>query len=131
MNSKTQQTEIKEPILANAIVEYMDYCKADYEARWNTVSPNSAGGQYSMRAHPGQKYIRLTSRIDYNGQPDGQVSCHSFIVKRDFVTSTGLDLKQGDILMAASYDQPALNKVRGNVLQRKYGKSSWTGTGYL
>jgi hypothetical protein len=128
MNSKTQ-VDIKQPTFANAILEYMDYCKADYDVK-NEAGIKAHGGEYSIRAFPGRKFIRLVHQITYN-EKYGQITAHSFICKTNFVTSDGKFFEQGDILMAASFNEPALNKARGNVLRRAYGKSSWTGTGYL
>jgi hypothetical protein len=36
-------------------------------------------------------------------------------------------LKEGDILKCASWKAPALNFIRGNILEGNYGNCRWTG----
>ena len=52
-------------------------------------------------------------------------SVHSFIVKEDKVIR-GKEWKKGDILMAASFQSPALNFIRGNIF--KDYEIRWVGT---
>ena len=105
-----------------ALTAYFDYLKADY-------AKNGSGGgaldQYYATAMNGQKFQRV---VAHNW---GSRSAHSFIVKRAHVTSGGIKLEVGDILMAASWAAPALNAVRGNILKPDYRNCTWTGTGYL
>ena len=53
-------------------------------------------------------------------------SASSFIVAVDDVKR----FKKGDILMAASWNAPARNRARGNVIDGGYG-INWTGAEYL
>ena len=58
---------------------------------------------------PKRKWIRIVT--DRNGI---NRSVHSFIVKNDCVAN-GKSWRKGDILKAASWNAPALNKPRGNI----------------
>ena len=53
---------------------------------------------------------------------------HSFIVKEDTIIRKK-QWKKGDLLKPASYGQPALNKPRGNILEKYIVQ--WTGPLYL
>ena len=66
-----------------------------------------------LRTKEGQKYIKV---ITGN-------SVHSFIVN----TEEDAKFKRGDILMAAGWKAPARNFSRGNILEGKFGKTTWTG----
>lgn len=57
-----------------------------------------------------------------------QQSVHSFIVKEDKEIRRK-NWKKGDILFCASFNQPALNKARGNIFSDYVIK--WTGPLYL
>jgi len=75
----------------------------------------------SWKIQPGQKFIKLVSKG----------SVHSFIVKEDMYTPGGqLRFRKGDILKAASWRAPALNRARGNVFDGHY-PMQWTGPLYL
>lgn len=75
----------------------------------------------SWKIQPGQKFIKLVSKG----------SVHSFIVKEDMYTPGGqLRFKKGDILKAASWRAPAMNRARGNVFDGNY-PMQWTGPLYL
>lgn len=75
----------------------------------------------SWRVEPGQKFIKLVSKN----------SVHSFIVKEDMLTPGGQPrFRKGDVLKAASWRKPALNRARGNVLDGHY-LMKWTGPLYL
>jgi len=69
----------------------------------------------SMRATKGQRYIKVIQGI----------SVHCFIV----ATSEDKQFKLGDVLMAESWNRPARNRARGNVLTGFY--TEWTGAPYL
>jgi hypothetical protein len=63
----------------------------------------------------GKKYIKV---VQENG-------VFAFIVKEDFK-----HFKKGDVLKAAGFNAPALNRARGNVLTGGYS-IRWTGPEYL
>ena len=63
----------------------------------------------------GKKYIKIVQ--------DTGVFC--FVVKENFK-----HFLKGDILKAAGYNAPALNRARGNVLSGNYS-IQWTGPLYL
>lgn len=65
-----------------------------------------------MRYEVGRKYIRVICGS----------SCHSFIVKK-----TDGKWKEGDILMAGSWAGPSTNFIRGNILESKLDRVTWTG----
>jgi len=65
---------------------------------------------------PGSKYIKIVH----------DSSVHCFVVRKD--TNK---FKKGDILKAASWSTPSLNKARGNVLTGDLSKVLWTGVEYL
>ena len=69
------------------------------------------------------KYYYKFLKANGSGQ-----SVHSFIVKEDKEIRRK-HWKKGDLLMAASFSQPALNKPRGNILGEY--KDQWTGPLYL
>ena len=69
----------------------------------------------SFKILNGRKFIKI---INDN-------SVKAFIVKEDFK-----HFKKGDVLKAASWRAPALNKPRGNVLTGNYA-IQWTGPLYL
>ena len=65
-----------------------------------------------LRFEEGRKYIKVIQGT----------SVHSFIVKED-----GPKFKKGDILKAASWNAPATNFARGNILTFNYGSVQWAG----
>jgi hypothetical protein len=114
-----------------ALVAYFDAMKADY-VKW--TKNISTFGKYDIVADKaGQKFMRII-----NTSSGGQRSSHSFIVLKDCqVTKTAvlyskkpkefLNLRAGDILKCASWKAPALNFIRGNILDGNYGACKWTG----
>jgi hypothetical protein len=68
----------------------------------------------------GRKYIKI---VKGDG---GQRSVWGFVV----ATDTDKKFKRGDILKAASWNTPARNKPRGNILEGGYS-IAWTGPHYL
>ena len=73
-----------------------------------------------MFEYEGKKYIKITKTLGPN-----QRSVWGFIVKED-----GPKFRKGDILKAASWQAPALNSPRGNILDGGY-TIKWTGPLYL
>lgn len=106
----------------NEINSYLNYIFEDYK-RWQGRSADddvSRGVRERMTKEfankltfkEGSKYIKVISGS----------SVHSFIVKED-----GKKFKKGDILKAASWNAPATNFARGNILTFFYGRIRWTG----
>jgi len=114
-----------------ALIAYFDAMKADY-SKW-TKGVTGFGGYDVTADKPGSKFVRII-----HTSSGGQRSSHSFIVLKDCeVTKSAplyskkpkevLKLRAGDILKCASWRAPALNFVRGNILDGNYGKCAWTG----
>jgi hypothetical protein len=106
-----------------ALAAYLEKLTADHKAKAPTLE-----SRYT--AMWGQKFIRIVS---HHGER-GQRSSHSFIVKKDFTagkSSGGKSFKQGDILLAATWNGPALNHARGNIMDLDYGKVNAYGAGYI
>lgn len=75
----------------------------------------------SWKVMPGQKFIKLVSKN----------MVHSFIVLKDMFTPGGQPrFKKGDVLKAASWKSPALNRARGNIFEGNF-PIKWTGPLYL
>jgi len=70
----------------------------------------------SLAIKPGRKYIKITT--------EGRV--WGFVVKSD-----DGKFKKGDILKAACWRTPALNKPRGNIIDGDFSWVRWTGPEYL
>jgi hypothetical protein len=98
--------------------------KADYVS-WTTNSKTGEVSEYSKEEianwdsktsiRPGKKYIKIVQ----------DTGVFAFIVKEDFK-----HFKKGDILKAAGFNAPALNRARGNVLDGNY-HVKWTGPLYM
>ena len=63
---------------------------------------------------PGRKYLKILKESSVWG----------------FINLTNKNFKEGDILKAAGWASPALNKARGNIFHDNY-EISWTGPKYL
>jgi len=106
-----------------ALIAYFDAMKADYK------NDGGQGFRYDIFADKaGSKFQRIWKTSW------GQKSSHSFIVLKACTVKTmpgsknkTLTLRVGDILKCASWKKPALNFVRGNILDGNYGNCSWTG----
>lgn len=71
----------------------------------------------SIQVNYGKKYIKIVK--------DGSV--WGFIVN----VNNDKNFKYGDILKAASYNVPARNKARGNIMENDFSWVRWTGPAYL
>ena len=109
--------------LDEGIKNLMAGAKDDY-VKWSTMGGKELTG-YSKeqvdnwdnktKITMGKKYIKIVQ--------DTGVFC--FVVKENFK-----HFLKGDILKAAGYNAPALNRARGNVLTGNYNMQ-WTGPLYL
>jgi len=92
----------------------------DY-ARWRDQA-GLIGGESTidLEISGGRKYIKIVKLR--NGRVD---SVWGFIMAKD-----SDKFKAGDILKAASFNAPALNKARGNIYDDEY-EVNWTGPLYL
>lgn len=68
----------------------------------------------SIRVEEGRKYIKIVAQNSVWG----------------FINKGNKAFREGDILKAAGYNAPALNKARGNILDGGY-QIRWTGPYYL
>ena len=67
-----------------------------------------------LEYRPGRKYLKIISNNSVWG----------------FINLKNENFKEGDILKAANYNAPTLNKARGNIFNDNY-EISWTGPKYL
>ena len=99
--------------LENRIVEsYMAFGKKSVptEIRVRRYEEFVRGLEY----RPGRKYLKIISDNSVWG----------------FINLKNENFKEGDILKAANWNAPALNKPRGNIFNDNY-EISWTGPKYL
>lgn len=99
--------------------QLLDAIKADYK-RWSTktrLSHQEMIDEFNARIRytEGKKYIKVIQGTSVWG----------FVVKED-----GGKFRKGDILKAASWNAPAMNQARGNILDGGY-TIQWTGPLYL
>jgi len=93
-----------------ALTEYMDAIQADYN-RWSD-NKFATRDPLNITIKTGSKFYKVV-----RGN-----SVHSFVCRKAHDK-----WKVGDILKAASWNAPAKNFVRGNVLTKKHDTLSWTG----
>ena len=113
------------------IEQYIENIKKDYVGWGNpktdtekTVRDNMVKEFCdSITVKPGKKYIKVMTKIGTSN------SVHSFLAAKDFTTSKGVQFKKGDILKAASWQNPTLNAPRGNIFGDYVVK--WTGACYM
>ena len=115
---KEKNTSLEDGVdnLMNAMIE--DYTG---ESRWTSLAMDRKTDMQKryvegLVATKGKKYWKI---IQNN-------SATSFIV----AVENDKKFKKGDILMAASWNAPARNRARGNVIDGEYG-INWTGAEYL
>ena len=114
----------KAPSIMKGIVNMMNGAKENYDF-WTAPRDGQPKSSYCLeqladwdsktKIKRGRKYIKVIQ--DH--------SAFAFIM----VADDG-KFKKGDILKAASYNRPALNEARGNVLDGNY-YIAWTGPLYL
>jgi hypothetical protein len=96
-----------------ALTEYADHLRADY-IRWSGADE---AWRYDIEFQRGKKFIRVVKV--FSGTCRG---AHSFVCIQ---AHDGWHV--GDILKAASWSAPAKNFPRGNVLDRTWAATRWTG----
>ena len=110
---KKQTTDLQQGIqnLIDTMVE--DYAKWAKSMDWDDSTTVKFADKITTTE--GNKYIKNISNN----------SSTAFIVKKD-----DKGFRKGDILMSASWNAPARNSARGNVLEGNY-PINWTGPLYL
>lgn len=110
-----EEMEIALDNLIDRIVD--DYARYTENMDHTRVDKFHAG----LNILPGRKYIKIIK----GDTKDDQTSVWGFIVRED-----GGKFKRGDLLKPASWNSPATNKARGNILSEEY-TVQWTGPLYL
>jgi len=114
--------------MKNEIKALLEAIKADYY-KFQTRNGTKELGEISKKmiaefnasieVKEGRKYTKIIRNNSVWG----------FIAREDFQTKTKSFVK-GDLLMAAGWAAPALNKARGNIFANSYN-APWTGPTYL
>ena len=111
-------------MLEKPIKKLVEAIKQDYINSCTGYGRDSLTGYYKeqvdnwdnlMEIREGKKYIKIIR----------DRCAWGFIVKEDFK-----HFRKGDILKAAGFNAPALNRARGNILDGGYSVA-WTGPHYL
>jgi hypothetical protein len=114
--------------VVSAIPAFCEAMANDYATWSDRAARGLPANRMLFDLDMGKKFIRVWSRHEDSGSSR---SAHSFIVMEDCtvktVKGTPLNLRAGDILKVATWKAPALNFVRGNVLDKNYGNCKWTG----
>jgi hypothetical protein len=97
-------------ITTESLSKYIQHIKDDY-LNWSD-NGSAYVKAFNVEYKIGRKYIKVTTNN----------SVHSFIVIKETDK-----FKIGDILMAASYNAPATNFSRGNILENDFSLIRWTG----
>lgn len=99
------------------MIDYANFLKSKYSIWIGPRYYEPKNNSLQVEFVEGSKFIKVLT-TNY-----GITSVHSFIVKKNGIKT----FKVGDILKAASYNAPAQNFVRGNILTKDYGKITWAG----
>ena len=91
---------------------YLTFIKENFAAHYANRTDDVAKSMVEnfnngLRVDEGSKYLKV---VTHSG------SAHTFICKKD-----AGKFKKGDILMAASWNAPARNFARGNVIAKEFG----------
>ena len=104
----------QDPELALGIQLLITKALADYRAWWGVKAEDPAVKnmieEFRVYAEGGNKYIRIVH------ESAGSRSAHCFVVAKDTAK-----FKRGDILKSATWNAPATNLKRGNVLTAARG----------
>jgi hypothetical protein len=109
--------------LDEGIKNLMSGAKEDYE-KWSTDREGNLSNYQQEQLDSWNDKIKVTSGKKYIKIIRDR-GVFAFIMKED----SG-NFKKGDVLKAAGFNKPALNKSRGNVLTGNY-PIQWTGPLYL
>ena len=118
-----------EDTMDQAINQLLHIIAEDF-TRWRSLgeygNPGDADEMFSkLSVQEGRKYLKIV-------KTDNQETVWGFIVKEDEAVKAGSHtFKAGDILKAASWNAPARNKPRGNIIQGDFSWVRWTGPEYL
>ena len=105
--------------IKNGVEALIQAAKDDYADRWLATEDDRRAKEMADRYNDGinylvgKKYIKIVSNT----------SVHSFVVNTD----NDKKFARGDILKAASWNAPARNFARGNVLVNALENVRWTG----
>lgn len=114
-------------IAINNLFDVIGKDYAAWRARGEYGSENDYGEMVdSLHVEEGRKYLKIVKKMG------SQEIVWGFIVKEDEPIKEGRwNFIAGDILKAASWNAPARNKPRGNILQGDFSWVRWTGPEYL
>jgi hypothetical protein len=113
--------DLQEMAMIDGLNEYLEHIKQSYTNWWTANGQTEMTDiqkemakdfEASVRYEVGRKYIKVI----------GNSAVHSFVCLND----SG-KFRKGDILMAAGWASPATNFARGNVVDRNFAKTRWTG----
>ena len=96
-------------LIAAIVEDYSAWASRAFEANYSKINDF----RDSIEVKEGSKYIKITHGNTVWG----------------FVNKGNPDFKVGDILKAANWRAPALNKARGNIFENYH--VAWTGPHYL
>ena len=113
--TKTEKTTTKNGL---SFDEAMDNLLLQIQVDYDNWGGNRMNRTLNLSLKPGRKFIKVVN----------DNSVWGFVAKVDGVHK-GVPMLKGDILKAASYLTPALNKPRGNIFGNYIVK--WTGPVYL
>ncbi len=103
-------TAVKD-LMNNIVTDYRDW---QGRTEYGPMQEMIDHFEETLTTNAGRKYLKIVA----------DRSVWGFVVKED-----GPKFKKGDILLAASFNSPALNKARGNIFEGYEVK--WTGPYYL
>ena len=123
---------IKEPVKLNELPYDAEFLNALAELENRIVESyakfNNRGDRYLSKAW-GESYDRFVKGLGYlPGTKYLKIVTEGSVW--GFINLTNKNFEEGDILKAAGWRAPALNKARGNIFNDNY-EIAWTGPKYL